>query len=72
VQLKRGEKEEVYLTFSPSLQRIWLESKKRLLKFADKKPANIGLRSRYALRLYSWAKQYITAGSKRISLEELR
>jgi plasmid replication initiation protein len=72
VQLKRGENEEVYLTFSPSLERIWLESKKRLLKFADKKPANIGLRSRYALRLYSWAKKQVTAGTKRISLEELR
>ena len=55
MQLKRGEKEEVYLTFSPSLERIWLESKKRFMKFADKKPANIGLRSRYALRLYDWA-----------------
>ena len=72
VQLKRGENEEVYLTFSPSLERIWLESKKRLLKSADKKPANIGLRSRYALRLYGWAKKHVTAGTKRISLEELR
>jgi plasmid replication initiation protein len=72
VHLRRGENEEVYLTFSPSLERIWLESKKRLLKFADKKPANIGLGSRYALRLYSWAKKQVTAGTKRISLEELR
>jgi hypothetical protein len=72
VQLKRGGNEEVYLTFSPSLERIWLESKKRLLKFADKKPPNIGLRSRYALRLYDWAKQQVTAGSKGVSLEELR
>jgi hypothetical protein len=53
VHLKRGENEEVYLTFSPSLERIWLDSKKRLLKSADKKPAHMGLRSRYALRLYS-------------------
>jgi len=72
VHLKRGESEEVYLTFSPSLERIWLGSKKRLLKSADKKPAHIGLRSRYALRLYSWAKKHVTAGTKRISLEELR
>ena len=72
LHLKRGENEEVYLTFSPSLDRIWLESKKRLLKSADKKPANIGLRSRYALRLYGWAKKHVTAGTKRISLEELR
>ena len=70
--LKRGESEEVYLTFSPHLERIWLRSKKCLLKFADKKPANIGLRSRYALRLYGWAKKHVTAEAKRISLEELR
>src|SRR5215470_15877539 len=31
LHLKRGENEEVYLTFSPSLDRIWLESKKRPL-----------------------------------------
>jgi hypothetical protein len=72
VQLKRGEKEEVYLTFSPSLERIWLESKKRFMKFADKKPANIGLRSRYALRLYDWAKKYASLGSTHITLEQLR
>ena len=42
------------------------------MKFADNKPANIGLQSRYALRLYSWAEKHVTAGTKRISLEELR
>ena len=42
------------------------------MKSAEKKPANIGLRSRYALRLYSWAEKHVTAGTKRISLEELR
>ena len=54
------------------MERIWLESKKRFLKFADKKPANIGLRSQYALRLYDWAKKHLTAGTKCICLEELR
>ena len=52
-------------------ERIWLESKKRL-KFADQKSANIGLRSTYALRLYDWAKKYVSNGKKRISLEDLR
>jgi plasmid replication initiation protein len=33
---------------------------------------HIGLRSRYALRLYSWAKKHVTTGTKRISPEELR
>ena len=72
LRLKRGENEEVYLTFTPSLERIWLESKKRLLKFADKKPANIGLRSQYALRLYDWAKKYASVGSTHMTLEQLR
>ena len=35
-------------------------------------PANIGLRSRYALRLYGWAKEHASSGTKRISLEQLR
>ena len=38
----------------------------------EQKPANIGLRSQYALRLYSWAKKYVEDGAKTISLEELR
>jgi plasmid replication initiation protein len=33
---------------------------------------NIRLRSQYALRLYNWAQKYLTTGTKRISLEELR
>jgi len=39
---------EVYLTFSPRFERIWLESKKRLLDYMDQKPAHLGLRSQYA------------------------
>jgi plasmid replication initiation protein len=72
VQVRGAENQEVYVTFSPRFERIWLESKKRLLECVAKKPANIGLRSRYALRLYSWAKKYVTIGTKRISLEQLR
>jgi plasmid replication initiation protein len=67
-----AENQEVYLTFSPRFERIWLESKKRLLEYGTQKPANIGLRSQYALRLYSWAKKYVTVGTKRISSEQLR
>jgi len=72
VQVKGGENHEVYLTFSPRFERIWLEAKKRLLEYVAQKPANIGLRSQYALRLYSWAKKYVTVRTKRISLEQLR
>ena len=38
----------------------------------EQKPANTGLRSQYALRLYSWAKKYVGDGTKSISLEDLR
>jgi Initiator Replication protein len=72
VQARGEENQEVYLTFSPSFERIWLESKKRLPDYMEQKPANIGLRSQYALRLYSWAKKYVEKGTKSISLEELR
>jgi plasmid replication initiation protein len=72
VQTRGAENQEVYLTFSPQFERIWLESKKRLPDYMEQKPANIGLRSQYALRLYGWAKKYVEKGTKSISLEELR
>jgi plasmid replication initiation protein len=72
VQVRGADNQEVYLTFNRRFERIWLEAKKRLPEYIAEKPANIGLRSRYAIRLYSWAKKYVTAGTKRISLEQLR
>jgi plasmid replication initiation protein len=35
-------------------------------------PSNIGLRSQYSVKLYAWAKKYVSNGKKRISLEDLR
>jgi plasmid replication initiation protein len=72
VQVRGAENQEVYVTFSPRFERIWLESKKRLPGFVAKEPANIGLRSQYSIRLYPWAKKYASLGTKRISLEDLR
>ena len=72
VQVRGVEDQEVFVSFSPRFEQIWLESKKRLLEYADQKPANINLRSQYALRLYSWAKKYVSVGTKSISLEQLR
>jgi plasmid replication initiation protein len=72
VQVREADKQEVYLTFSSRFERIWLESKKRLPQYVQQKPANIGLRSQYALRLYSWAKRHVGEGAKTVSLEELR
>ena len=72
VHVKEAENQEVYLTFSPRFEHIWLESKESLLNFAGKKPAHIGLRSQYALRMYTWARNQASAGTKRISLEQLR
>ena len=72
VQLKEGENQEVYVTFSPRFERIWIESKKRLPDYMEQKPGNAALRSQYALRLYGWAQKYVEDGAKTISLEELR
>ena len=60
-----GENQDVYLTFSPHFKRIWVQVKKRMPDYVAQDPANIGLRSKYALRLYSWAKKYVEAGTKR-------
>ncbi len=72
VIVKRTENQEVYVTFSPLFEHIWLESKKRLPERVAKEPGNIGLRSQYSIRLYAWAKKYASVGKKRISLEDLR
>ena len=72
VQVRDAENKEVYLTFSPRLEHIWIESKKHLLGLAAQKPAAIRLLSKYAIRLYDWVKKYVSVATKRISLEELR
>jgi plasmid replication initiation protein len=70
--MREGENQEVYVAFQPAIRTHLLESKKRLPDYMEQKPANTGFRSQYALRLYSWAKKYVEAGTKSISLEELR
>jgi plasmid replication initiation protein len=72
VQVKEGPEPEVYVAFNPRFERIWLESRKHLPEYMEQKPANSRLRSQYALRIYSWAKQHVEAGAQTISLEELR
>ena len=42
VQMRGGENPEVYLTFNPGFERIWLESKKRLIQYVARKPARCG------------------------------
>ncbi len=72
VQVK-GESQEVYLTFAPRLKRIWLRvEKKRMPNYVAQNPANTGLRSKYSLRLYAWAKRHSAVGAKRITMEESR
>jgi hypothetical protein len=46
VQTVGTENQEVYATFSPLFELIWLESKERLAEYVAHEPANIGLRSR--------------------------
>jgi plasmid replication initiation protein len=72
VQVRGAEYQEIYLTFSPRFEHVWLELKKLLPKYLSEQPARVPLRSQYSLRLYNWAKKYVTVGSKRISLERLR
>jgi plasmid replication initiation protein len=72
VQVRGVADPEIYLTLSPRFEHVWLELKKHLPKYLSEKPTRVRLRSRYSLRLYSWAKKYVTVGSKRISLERLR
>jgi hypothetical protein len=43
-----------------------------LPEYVAEKPANIALRSQYSLRLYAWAKKYVSDDTQRISLEDLR
>ena len=50
VQVQGSEDQEVYLTFSPRFEHIWLECKERLVEHVAQKPANIGLRSNDAER----------------------
>jgi plasmid replication initiation protein len=72
VQVRGAENEQVCVTFSPRFEHIWLESKKLLLDSLAQKPAAIGLRSKYAIRWYTWAKNHGTTGRKRVTLDELR
>jgi plasmid replication initiation protein len=72
VLVRGAEDPEIYLIFSPRFEHVWLELKKHIPKYLSEKPTRIRLRSQYSLRLYNWAKQYVTVGSKRISLERLR
>jgi hypothetical protein len=64
--------EQVCVTFSPRFEHIWLESKKILLDSLAQKSAAIGLHSKYAIRLYTWAKNHGSTGRKRVTLDELR
>jgi plasmid replication initiation protein len=57
------ENQDVYLTFSPNFERIWLEAKKRLPEYVSQKLANLGLRSQYSIRLYGWVKKHVTSGT---------
>jgi Initiator Replication protein len=62
----RGENQDVCVTFSPRFNRLWLQAKNRMLDYVTQNPDNIGLRSKYAIRLYGWAKKHVTVGKKRV------
>jgi hypothetical protein len=72
VEVRGAQEQEVYLTFTPRFEHIWLESKRRLLEYIAPKPANIRLRSQYSLRPHAWAKKQFSLGTSRLTLEQLR
>jgi plasmid replication initiation protein len=60
---------------SPSVRRfegIWMQAKERMPDHVAQNSTNTGMRSKYALRLYVWAKKHVAAGTKRITLEDIR
>src|ERR1700732_4079533 len=67
VQVRGTENLEVYLTFSPRFEHIWLELKKLLPRYLSERPTKLRLRSQYSLRLYNWARRYATVGGKHTS-----
>jgi hypothetical protein len=42
VQLRDGENQDAHVAFSPRFERVWLESKKRLPVWMERKPLNAG------------------------------
>jgi hypothetical protein len=62
VEARGAENQEVYIAFNTNFECIWLASKKRLPEYVSQKPANLGLRSQYALSF--------TLGPKNISRSE--
>jgi hypothetical protein len=40
VEVRGAQEQEVYLSFSPRFEHIWLKSKRRLLEYVAQKPAN--------------------------------
>ena len=41
VEVRGAQEQEVYLSFSPRFEHIWLDSKRRLLEYVAQKPANM-------------------------------
>jgi hypothetical protein len=64
--VKAGEEEEIELRLNSNYENVWL-----VLKERPDEPA-VRLKSQYSSRLYLWAKQYLVAGHKRVSLATLR
>ena len=67
VEVKGWENQKVYVTLSPRFERVWLESKRRTLEFAQKADA-VGLCGQYAIRLYAWARNHLLPRTSRNAL----
>jgi plasmid replication initiation protein len=72
VIVKGTETQEVYVTFSPQFERIWLESKKRLPEYVAKEPANSWSTKSIFDKALRLGEKWASVGTKRIALEDLR
>ena len=61
VEVRGAQEQEVYLSFSPRFEHIWLQSKRRLLEYVARKPANLESAKKSGVgrssRLERWLKQ---------------
>jgi plasmid replication initiation protein len=64
--IKMGGTEEIEITLNGSYRWVWSFLKRHL------KESTVRLKSQYSIRLYQWARQYLSVGHKRVSLSTLR
>ena len=72
VQARGPENQEVYVSSQSSIRAHLARIEEASAGVCRREPGQYWLRSQYSIRLYAWAKKYVSNGKKRISLEDLR